>query len=482
MERPAAFPSVRLDRGQEWKLVSELPETRYATTSDGLHIAYQVEGAGPLSLVNVGDGTLFSIDATDEQPRWQQWVDRLASFSRIIRFDLRGVGLSDPVGSAEPPTIEHWAADALAVMDAVGVDQAAILGCSMNGLLAMLLAASHPERVRSLVLVNAYARVLQDHDYLIGYPPHVVEQFIGDLTEPEADLTNSPAAHDPQLFDASAGDLPYMAPSLTSDAAFASWWDRASHRGASPAASRAVWRVAVGTDLRAALPLITVPTLVVHCARDAFVPVEWGRYLAEHISNAQLVELDSADHVPWASDADIAGEIEEFLTGTRQLAPSSRVLATVLFTDIVGSTERVTILGDRTWRELLENHDRAVERQLRRYGGQLVKQTGDGVLAIFDGPARAVQCAGAIREALQQLGVQIRAGLHTGEVERRGEDVSGIAVHLAQRVQGRAEPGEILVSRTVVDLVAGSDLRFEGMGEHELKGVPGSWKLFSVSG
>jgi class 3 adenylate cyclase len=227
--------------------------------------------------------------------------------------------------------------------------------------------------------------------------------------------------------------------------------------------------------------LIAVPTLVIHSARNTFVPVAWGRYLAEHIPGAQLVEFDTADHVPWASDADIAGEIEEFLTGTRQLAPSSRMLATVLFTDIVGSTDKASSLGDRSWKDLLENHDRAVERQLRRYGGALIKATGDGVLAIFDGPARAVQCAGAVREAVQQLGLEIRAGLHTGEIERRGEDVSGIAVHLAQRVQGRAEPGEILVSRTVVDLVAGSDLRFEDRGEHELKGVPGSWKLFAVN-
>jgi len=195
-----------------------------------------------------------------------------------------------------------------------------------------------------------------------------------------------------------------------------------------------------------------------------------------------MVELDSADHVPWASNADIAGEIEEFLTGTRQLAPSSRMLATVLFTDIVGSTERASALGDHSWKELLESHDRVVERQLRRYGGHLVKHTGDGILAIFDGPARAVQCAGAIREALRQLGLEIRAGLHTGEVERRGDDVSGVAVHLAQRVQGRAEPGEIRVSRTVVDLVAGSDLGFEDKGEYELKGVQGSWRLFAVSG
>ena len=352
-------------------------------------------------------------------------------------------------------------------MDTVGVNQAAILGCAMNGLLALLLAASHPERVRALVLVNAYARIVQDHDYPMGFRSDLVEQFVEDLTDPGENKED---------------DLPFMAPSLASDAAFASWWDRASHRGASPAASRAVWRVATGTDLRAALPLITVPTLVLHSTRNDFVPVGHGRYLAEHIPGAKFVELDTADHVPWASDADVAGEIEEFLTGTRTLAPSSRMLATVLFTDIVGSTEQVSSLGDRSWKDLLESHDRAVERQLRRYGGHLVKETGDGVLATFDGPARAVQCAGAVREAVQQLGLQIRAGLHTGEVERRGEDVSGIAVHLAQRVQGRAEPGEILVSRTVVDLVAGSDLRFDDRGEHELKGVAGPWRLFSVRG
>ena len=445
----------------------EPPKTRYATTSDGLHIAYQVEGSGSLDLLETGDGTLFSIDATGEQPKWQQWVDRLASFSRFIRFDLRGVGLSDPLGSSDPPTVENWASDALAVMDTIGVNQAAILGCAMNGLLALLLAASHPERVRALVLVNAYARIVQDHDYPAGFRSDLVEQFVEDLTDPEENKED---------------DLPFMAPSLASDAAFASWWDRASHRGASPAASRAVWRVATGTDLRAALPLITVPTLVVHGRGNDFVPVAHGRYLAEHISGARLVELDTADHVPWATQADVVGEIEEFLTGTRKLMPSSRMLATVLFTDIVGSTEQASNLGDRSWKDLLENHDRIVQRQLDRYGGQLVKNTGDGALATFDGPARAVQCAGAVREALQQLGLQIRAGIHTGEIERREEDVAGIAVHLAQRVQGLAAPGEILVSRTVVDLVAGSELHFEDRGEHELRGVPGSWKLFAVTG
>jgi pimeloyl-ACP methyl ester carboxylesterase len=446
--------------------VTELPGTRYATTSDGLHIAYQVEGSGPLDLLETGDGTVFSIEGTGEQPRWQHWVDRLASFSRIIRFDLRGVGLSDPIRTSEPPTVEDWALDALAVMDSVGVDQAAVLGCSMNGLLALLLAASHPERVRSLVLVNAYARIVQDHDYPIGYPVHDVEKFVGDLTEPGTDET---------------GDLPLMAPSLASDVAFASWWDRASHRGASPAASQAVWQVATTTDLRAVLSSITAPTLILHSRRNAFVPIGHGRYLAEHIRGARLVELETADHVSWASEADVAGEIEEFLTGTRTLAPSSRMLAAVLFTDIVGSTQHASALGDRSWKDLLENHARAVERQLRRYEGQLVKDTGDGVLALFDSPARAVHCAGAIREAVEPLGLEIRAGLHAGEIERRGEDVSGIAVHLAQRVQGRAGPGEILVSRTVVDLVAGSDLRFADRGEHELKGLSAPWRLFAVT-
>lgn len=242
--------------------MDEVPEIRYATTNDALHIAYQVEGSGSLDLLETGDGTLFSIDATSEQPRWQQWVDRLASFSRFIRFDLRGVGLSDPLGSSDPPTVEDWAGDALAVMDTVGVNQAAILGCSMNGLLALLMAASHPERVRALVLVNVYARIVQDHDYPVGFPSHVVEHFIEELTEPGANETD---------------DLPVMAPSLASDAAFASWWDRSSHRGASPAASRAVWRVATGTDLRSVLPLITMPTLIVHSERR--LCPRWSRAL-----------------------------------------------------------------------------------------------------------------------------------------------------------------------------------------------------------
>ncbi len=444
--------------------MSEVPETCYASTADGLHIAYQKEGAGPLHLIELTNGTLFSIDATPEQPRWQNYVDRLASFTSLIRFDLRGIGLSDPLGSSDPPTVEQWASDALAVLDAEQIAETAVVAVSFGGLAALLLAATHPERVRALILVNSYACLLRSDDYPVGVPVHVWKRFSETVIEPGP---------------SSADDLPIMAPGLASDASFSSWWRRAGHRGASPAAARAVWR-AVSIDLRSILGTLQVPTLVVHAGANDFIRVGHGRYLAEHIPTARYVELDTADHVPWSSEADFVGEIEEFLTGERQLAPTDRLLATVLFTDIVSSTEQATALGDQAWKERLELHDRAIDRQLARFGGLLVKRTGDGVLATFDGPARAVQCAVAIRDAIRQVGLTIRAGLHTGEIEQRGTDVAGIAVHIAQRVQGVARPGEVLVSRTVVDLVGGSGLQFEDRGEHALKGVPDPWRLFSV--
>jgi class 3 adenylate cyclase len=441
-----------------------VPETRYATSTDGLHIAYQVEGSAPLTLIEIANGTLFSIDAAAEQPRWQAYVDKLGSFSRLVRFDLRGIGLSDPLGSSDPPTVDQWAGDALAVLDDQGAEDAAVLGVHFGGLAALLLAATHPERVRALVLVNGFAHLTRCDDYPFGVPDSVLERFRESLIEPRS---------------ATGDDLPLMAPSMISDASFAAWWRRAGHRGASPATARGVWRAAE-TDLRPILEGLQVPTLVLHARENRFCRVGNGRYLAEHIAGARYVELDTADHVPWASTADLAGEIEEFLTGTRQMAPSDRFLATVLFSDIVGSTEQATALGDRVWTARLEQHDRAIDRQLTRFGGHLVKRTGDGALATFDGPARAVQCAVAIRDALCQLGIDVRIGLHTGEVERRGDDVAGIAVHLAQRVQTKAQPGEVLVSRTVVDLVVGSDLHFVDHGEHELKGLPGTWRLFVV--
>lgn len=446
--------------------MDRVPVTRYATTSDGLHIGYQVEGSGPLTLVELTNGTNFSVDAATEQPRWQAYNDRLGSFSRLIRFDLRGIGLSDPVGSSDPPTVEQWATDALAVMDEEHIENAAVLGVHFGGLAALLLAATRPDRVRALVLVNAYARLERSDDYPFGVPSSVFERFRESLIDPRVEPGD---------------DLPLMAPAMVSDADFAAWWRRAGHRGASPAMARGVWRAAE-TDVRPILPSVTVPTLVLHARENQFCRADNGRYLAEHIEGARYVELDTADHVPWASDADYAGEIEEFLTGTRRMPPSDRQLATVLFSDIVGSTEQAIALGDRMWTSRLEQHDRAIDRQLARFGGTLVKRMGDGVLAVFDGPARAVQCAVAMRDALRQLGIDVRIGVHTGEIERRGDDVAGIAVHLAQRVQSKAQPGEVVVSRTVVDLVVGSDLHFGDRGEHELKGLPGQWRLYVVEG
>jgi len=446
--------------------VTNSPEMRYARTADGLYIAFQVAGEGPLDIVEIGDGTLFPIDATNEQARWQTYVDRLSSFSRLIRFDLRGIGLSDPLGSSSPLTLEQWATDTLAVLDAVSSESAVLMGVAQFGTAGIFLAATHPERTQALVLINAFARVVRTPDYPVGVPTAVFESFAEGLVDPEVPATD---------------DVPLMAPSLAHDDSFRAWWRRAGHRGASPAMATAVWRMLMDCDVRALLGDLAVPALVVHARDNAYIRVGHGRYLAEHIPGARYVELATADHVPWVCAADIAGEVEEFLTGTRHTPASHRPLAAVLFTDIVGSTEQAALLGDRAWKERLDQHDQMAERQILRFAGRLVKSTGDGTLATFDGPARAIECALAIRDALRQLGLDVRAGVHIGEIELRGDDVAGIAVHIAQRVSSLAGPGEVLVSRTVVDLVAGSGLVFEDHGEHELKGVPGGWRLFAVT-
>ena len=447
-------------------LVTDSPETRYARTGDGLHVAFQVSGEGPLDVVEIGDGTLFPIDATNEQTRWQAYVDRFASFSRLIRLDLRGIGLSDPLSSSSPLTLEQWAADILAVLDATSSQSAVLLGVAQFGTAGIFLAATHPERTHALVLINSFARIVRTPDYPVGVPAGLFESFSEGLVDPEGPGTD---------------DVSLMAPSLARDERFRAWWRRAGHRGASPAIATAVWRMLIDCDVRALLGDLSVPALVIHARDNAFIRVGHGRYLAEHIPGARLVELATADHVPWVSAADVAGEAEEFLTGTRHTPASHRPLAAVLFTDIVGSTERAASLGDRAWKERLDQHDQMAERQILRFGGRLVKSTGDGTLSTFDGPARAIESALAIRDALRQLGLDVRAGVHIGEIELRGDDVAGIAVHIAQRVSSLAGPGEVLVSRTVVDLVAGSGMEFDDRGDHELKGVPGSWRLFAVA-
>ena len=446
--------------------VSDTPEIQYARRG-GVHIAYQVLGAGAPDILLFSSGVL-PIDSMDEEPLLARFQRRLASFGRLIRFDLQGVGLSDPVLSAGPTTLEQWVEDAVAVLDAVASKRAAVLAPMDASLQGVLLAATFPERIASLVIVNGTARLARADDYPIGIPERILDRFLDLNMEPDAAGKG---------FDI----LPVTGPSVAHDESFRTWWVKAGYRGASPATARSIQAVNFQADVRAILPLVRVPTLVLHRRDNEMVRVAHGRYLAEHIPGARYVELDGPDFLYWVGDSrEMLEEIEEFITGVRGSGSPDRVLATVLFTDIVGSTSHIAHLGDQRWRDLLDLHDRATRRQLARFRGREIKTTGDGVLATFDGPARAVNCACAIRDAAAQLGVEIRAGVHTGEVEVRGEDISGMAVHIAARVAAAAQPRQVLVSRTVVDLIIGSEITTQEQGTHSLKGVPGRWRLFAV--
>jgi class 3 adenylate cyclase len=436
----------------------------YARSGD-VFVAYQVIGGGDRDLLVIMDG-FIPIDTMDDEPRLARAMRRLGSFARVIRFDRRGIGLSDPVSPSNPPTLEHWTEDALAVLDAAGSRAAVVLGSAEAALIALLLAATHPERVRALVTVNGFARVLLDDDYPGGIS--------------QAELDAVLATSDPEVTQLTEAAVAQWAPSAAADPAFRQWWHETGRRGASPATASALTRVALESDLRAALPTIHAPALVVAFRGDA--TYGGSEYLAGALPNATFVVVNASDNYWWAADAapDVLDEIEEFLTGARSSGASDRVLATVLFTDIVDSTKRSASLGDRQWRDLLDRHDATVRRQLTRFRGREVKTTGDGFLATFDGPARALECARAIRDAARQLGVEVRAGVHTGEVEVRGDDIGGIAVHIAARVNALAADGEVWATRTVTELVVGSGLEFRDCGEHTLKGVPGEWRLFAV--
>jgi class 3 adenylate cyclase len=403
-----------------------------------------------------------------EEPHMLRFLRRLQSLGRLILFDRRGVGSSDPISHVHPPTLEQWIDDAVSVLDAAKSPQAVLIGGDLGGMVAALLAASHPDRASALALINSFPCVRASAEIPWGAGETDVAAFLAGI---ETEWGNG---YPP---------CEVLAPSMSGDVAFESWTLHAQRRGASPATARAVYEMACNSDIRSILPEITVPTLVMHTAENRLVNVLSGRYLAEHVPGARYVELPGADHPICLGDANaVPDEIEEFVTGVRQAVDVDRVVATVVFTDIVASTERLVELGDRAWRRILDRHDAAVRKELARFEGREIKTTGDGFMAAFSGPARAALFARAIVEVVDPLGLQIRSGLHTGQCEVRGDDLGGLAVHVAARIGSLAGSGEVLVSAAVKDLVAGSGLKFADRGEHELKGVPGSWMLFAVEG
>ncbi len=443
--------------------------TRY-TRHHGVNIAYRVLGSGDVDLLWYSGAPLLPMECIEDEPHYARFLDGLASFTRLIQFDARGIGLSDPTAPSEPPTLEQWADDAIAVLDAVGCHDVAVLAPRDAGLAAVMLATRHPERVARLILINGFARTRRGDDYAFGIPDRLVDGFLASNIDPTLQVEETPT--DPFLS--------YAAPSVAGDAEFRRWWERSGRQGASPATAQAILTIGLNTDVRPLLELVRAPTLVLQNRDTVMYRADHGRYLAEHIPGARYVELPGVDTFFWAGDTTaMLDEIEGFL-GARRAPTLDRTLATVVFTDIVKSTESLADVGDRRWRELLDRHDALARREIERNKGRLVKSTGDGALAVFDGPARAVACACAIRDGAAQLGLGIRSGVHTGEIERRGDDVAGMAVHIAARVESLAQAGEVLVSRTVADLVVGSGLEFEDRGAHELKGVPGTWQLFAV--
>ncbi|MDQ1496354.1 MAG: hypothetical protein QOG69_2837 [Actinomycetota bacterium] len=446
--------------------MAQTPRTRYASRGD-LDIAYQVIGDGPVDLV-VMPGPFIPIDSIDDEPSMHRFYRRLSSFSRVIRFDHRGMGMSSRIGSADTITLSCWAEDAVTVMNAVGCERATIFGSGFTAMSALLLAADHPERVASLVLVNGAARLLWAPDYQAGAQLSGATQYTTTAIEPDA-------------VEQGLDVLQAMAPSVAGDRAFRAWWDVAGNRAASPSMARMSNHVLIQADMREKLPYIAAPTLILHRIDSAFVDVGHGRYLAEHLAGSRYVELPGADALHWVGDATaILDEVEEFVTGVRGASDAERVLITILFTDIVGSTARAATLGDDRWRDLLDNHDAVVRHELARFQGLEVNTAGDGFVATFISPSVALRCAEAIVDAVAALGIEVRVGVHSGEVEVRGDDIAGMAVHIGARVSGLAGPSEVLVSSTVREIVTGSRRVFEDRGEHDLKGVPGRWRIYAL--
>ena len=440
------------------------PPISYAK-SGGVHIAYVVAGGGPLDIVIV-PGYASNLEVSGESPGIRRILERLTRIGRVIGFDKRGTGLSDPV--ADVPTLEQRMDDVRAVMDAAGSERAALIGISEGAPMSILFAATYPQRTTHLVLVGGMARSTWAPDYPFAAPREALEEAANLFTIPSF---------------GTGENLEVFAPSVAGDRQVREGWARLERASASPGMFRKLVEMFLDVDVRPALPLVQAPTLVLHRIGDRVVPLAAGRWMAQQIRGARLVELPGRDHLLWAGDHDTPlGEIEEFLTGSRARTEDDfdRVLATVLFTDLVGSTEHAALLGDREWHALLERYYAAVREQLERFRGREIKTIGDGFLASFDGPARAVRAAQSICAEVAKLGLELRAGLHTGELTVSGSDVAGIAVHIGARIVALAGPGEVLVSSTVKDLVAGSGIEFSDRGNHALKGVPGEWAVFRV--
>ena len=443
------------------------PETRY-TKSSGGYVAYQVFGDGPRDLLFVTNWST-NLDAMWDEPSLTYFFHRLARTGRVICFDKRGTGVSDPVPLGSLPTLEEWMDDARVVLDAAGSKKAAIIGDTEGGPMAMLLAATFPDRVLALVLLNTFARWQRASDYPIGMPEATVERLVS--------VYERNWGQDPAILDLTA-------PSVADDPRMREWFIRYQRLAMPPGASTEMYSWVTRLDVRSVLPTIAVPTLVLHRKDNRHYRLAFGRYLAENIPEARFVELPGADCYPFHTPEGVAAldDVHEFMTGVRQGPSAERELATVLFTDIVGSTDLAAEIGDDRWLELRALHDEFVRRNLAAFRGREIETTGDGFLATFDGPARAIHCAVQIRDAVRSLGMEIRAGLHTGEIQLLDSNIGGLAVHLAARVMSTAQSGEVLVSSTLSDLVVGSGIGFEDRGSHTLKGIPGAWRLFQVTG
>jgi class 3 adenylate cyclase len=440
-----------------------VPTTRYAKSGD-VHIAYQVVGEGPVDLVLIL-GWFSHLEYQWEDPALARFLNRLASFSRLIVFDKRGTGLSDRVAESALPTLEQRMDDIRAVMDAAGSNRAAMFGVSEGGPLSTLFAATYPARTAALIMYGAYAKWIRADDYPWA-PTRQEHETAFKVYEKH---WGTPIG------------LNILAPSVANDEQVRQWWAHQMRVSASPGAGVTLYRMNIEVDIRAILPTIRVPTLILHRSGDRLVPCRAGRYMAAQIQAAKFVELPGDDHIAWIGDTEpLMAEVQEFMTGERPALEADRVLATVLFIDIVQSTQRATAIGDSRWRDLVRNYQQQVGKEVARLGGRVVNTAGDGVFAIFDGPVRAIKCARAVKNVVGTLGLAIRSGIHTGECVIEGNDVTGVAVHIGARVAARANPGEILLSSTVKDLIAGSRIECSDRGSHVLKGVAGRWRLFAV--